>query len=301
MTDTSIPGGAPLARADLDRAAALNRFSPSRISWGAVFAGVALALTVQFALNLLGVGVGAAVIDPGTSDNPGAAAFTMAGGLWYVAAALIGAFAGGYVASRLSGRAAKTIGGLHGLTAWAATTLVVLYLLTTSIGALVGGAFSGLTSVIGGVGGAASSAVQAAAPSIAAMNPLQQIETEVRQAGAGQDPEALRSGAAAAVQAVLTGDPAKADEARTRAAEALARAQNISPEQARAQVGQYEERYRATVAEAKRQAQAAAATTAKVVSRGALLGFIALALAAIAAWLGGAAGAPRATRAARRV
>lgn len=301
MTDASISGGATLARADLDRAAAFDTIAPTRISWGAVFAGVVLALTIQFALNLLGVGVGAAVIDPGTSDNPGAAAFSIAGGLWYVAAGLIGAFVGGYVSSRLSGPAAKTVGGLHGLTTWAATTLVILYLLTTSIGALVGGAFSGLTSVIGGVGGAASSAVQAAAPSVARMNPLQQIEAEVRQAGEGQDPEALRSGAAAAVQAVLTGDPAKADEARTRAAEALARAQNISPEQARAQVGQYEERYRATVAEAKRQAQAAAVTATKVVSRGALLGFIALALAAVAAWLGGTAGAARASRVARRV
>lgn len=297
MTDTSIAGGGRLAHpADADRTAALDRLSLSEVSWGAVFAGVVLALTTQFVLNLLGVGIGAAAIDPGATGNPGAAAFSIAGAVWYVAAGLIGAFAGGYVASRLSGRPAKAVGGLHGLTSWAVTTLVVLYLLTTSVGALVGGAFSGLSGVIGGAGGAASTAVQSAAPTIASMNPLQEIERQVRTAGAGQDPEALRSGAVAAVLAVVNGDPAKAEEARARAAEALAKAQNIDVEQARTQVGEYEARYRSTVEAAKRQATEAAATTGTVVSRGALLGFLALVLGAVAAWFGGAAGAARPAR-----
>ena len=39
----------------------------TKVSWGAIFAGVAVALVVQLLLNLLGAGVGAAVIDPGTS------------------------------------------------------------------------------------------------------------------------------------------------------------------------------------------------------------------------------------------
>jgi len=41
----------------------------NKVSWGAIFAGVAIALAVQFLLNLLGVGIGAAVLDPATSDN----------------------------------------------------------------------------------------------------------------------------------------------------------------------------------------------------------------------------------------
>ncbi|WP_020180359.1 hypothetical protein [Methylopila sp. M107] len=290
MTDTSIAGGGALAHAD-DRTAALNQ-----ISWGAVLAGVVVALTVQLVLKLLGVGIGAAVIDPGTSDNPTAGAFSIVGGLWYLVAGLLGAFAGGYVSSRVSGRPVKAVGGLHGLTSWAATTLVILYLLTTSVGSLIGGAFGGLSSVIGGAGGIASTAIQAAAPTVATMNPLQEIERQVRTAGDGQDPESLRSGAAAAVQAVLTGDPAKADEASARAADALARARNISPDQARTQVGEYEARYRQTVQQAKHKSQAAAVTATKVVSRGALIGFLALVLAAVAAWLGGAAGTARDVR-----
>ena len=270
-----------------DRTADFNQ-----ISWGAVFAGVVLALTVQFLLNLLGVAVGAAVIDPAGSDNPAASSASIAGGVWYVIAGVIGAFAGGFVASRLSGRPVKSTGSYHGLITWAATTLVVLYLLTTSVGALVGGAFSGLSSAIGGVGGAASTALQTAAPSIATINPQTDLEQQVRES-TGSDPQALQSGAVAAMQAVVNADPAKAEEARGRAAEALAKARTIPIDQARTQVNDYEAKYRETVAQAKQQATEAAVTASKVISRGAFLGFIALVLGAIAAWFGGATGTVR--------
>lgn len=290
MSDYSTTGtpGSIIHTGGGDKTAAFNQ-----ISWGAVFAGVALALTVQLLLNLLGVGVGAAVIDPGTADNPAAGAFSIAGGVWYVVAGLIGAFAGGYVASRLSGRPLKSTGAYHGLVTWAVTTLVVLYLLTTSVGALVGGAFSGLSSAIGGVGGAASTAVQAASPQLANMNPLADIERQIRDRS-GNDPQALQAAAVSAFQAVVNGDPAKADEARGRAADALAKAQNIPVEQARVQVGEYEAKYRQTVEQAKAKATDAAVTATKVVSRGALIGFFALLLGAVAAWFGGAAGTARA-------
>lgn len=262
-----------------------------KVSWGAVFAGVAIALTVQLLLNLLGVGVGAAVIDPGTADNPDASTFSILGALWYVVAGIIGALAGGWVSSRLSGSPVKTTGAFHGLAVWAVATLVVMFLLTTSVGAIVGGAFSGLQSVIGGVGQTAATVAEAAAPSIAkAADPMADIERQIRSATGGSDPEALRTAAVTAVQAVLTGDESQAEAAQTRAAEALARARNIPVDQALAQVRDYESSYRAAVDKAKQEAIAAADTATKVISRGALLGFLALALGAAAAWFGGIAG-----------
>lgn len=290
MTDIPQAGTAgPISyEASVERTAAFNQ-----ISWGAVFAGVVLALTVQFLLNLLGVGIGAAVIDPGTADNPGAGAASIVGGLWYVVAGLIGAFAGGYVSSRLSGRPVKSTGSFHGLVTWAVTTLVVLCLLTTSVGALVGGAFSGLSSVIGGVGGAATTAAQAAAPSLDNMNPMADLDRQVRET-TGNDPQALQAGAVAAMQAVVSGDPSKVAEAKDRAASALAKARNTTVEEARIQVDDYEAKYRQTVAQAKQKATEAAVTATKVVSRGALLGFVALLFGAVAGWFGGAAGTLRA-------
>ena len=175
---------------------------------GRDFCRVFLALASQFLLNLLGVGIGAAVLDPATTDNPAASTFSIVGGIWYVVAGIIAAFTGGYVASRLSGRPSKSTGGFHGLTVWAVTTIVVLYLLTTSVGALVGGAFSGLSSVVGGAGQAVGSAASSAIPAVAsATNPMGQIEEQIRSASGGTDPEALRSTAVSSIQAALTAIP----------------------------------------------------------------------------------------------
>lgn len=271
---------------DLSANAAVNK-----ISWGAVFAGVALALAVQFLLNLLGVGIGAAVIDPATADNPNPSTFSIAGGLWFVVSGIVAAFVGGYVASRVSGRPSKATGSYHGLISWAVTTLVVLYLLTTSVGTLVGGAFSGLSSIVGGVGKTAATVTTAAAPAVASsVDPMADIERQIRSATGGNDPAALRDAAVAAMRAVVTGDEATAEEARNRAAEAVARAQNIPVEQARTQVQQYEESYKASFERAKQQATEAADTAATVVSSGALLGFVSLVIGAVAAWFGGASG-----------
>ncbi|MEX2692954.1 PhnA-like protein [Rhizobium mongolense] len=263
----------------------------NKISWGAVFAGVVLALAVQILLNLLGVGIGAAVLDPGTSDNPTAGSFSIVGGLWFVVAGIIASFIGAYAASRLSGRPSTSTGGFHGITTWAVTTLVILYFLTTSVGALVGGAFSGLSTAVGGVGRTAATAATAAAPLIAAAtDPMGDIERQIRNSSGGNDPQALQTAAVAAMKAMVTGDQSKIEEAKTRAADALAKAQNISVDQARAKVDEYEASYRASVEQAKQQALEAAQTTAQIVSRGALLGFVALVLGVIAAWFGGVAG-----------
>jgi hypothetical protein len=259
-----------------------------RVSWGAILAGVAVGLVVQFLLNLLGVGIGAAVIDPAQYDNPNAGTFSIAGGIWFMVAGLIASFVGGYIASRLSGRPSNSTGGYQGLTTWAVTTLVILYLLTTSVGALIGGAFNGLTSIVNGVSSTAATAVTAAAPAAAnADNPMASIEQQIRSASGGNDPEALRDAAVSAVQAAATGDQAKAGEARTRAADALARAQNIPIEQARTQVDEYVTTYNENVEAAKANALEAAQTATKAVSTGSIAAFIALLIGAVAAWFGG--------------
>lgn len=265
----------------------------NHVSWGAIFAGVAIALAAQFLLNLLGVGIGAAVLDPATSDNPAASTFSIGGGIWFVLAGIVSSFLGGYVSSRLSGRPSNSTGGYHGLTTWAVTTLVVLYLLTTSVGVLIGGAFSGLSSIVGGVGQTAATAATTAAPAIAnSANPLAGIEEQIR-SSTGNDPQALQSAAVSSVQALVTGDQAKADEARTRAADAVAKAQGIPVDQARTQVEQYEASYRENMEAAKQQAIEAAQTATAAISAGAILGFIALALGAVAGWFGGSFGTKR--------
>jgi hypothetical protein len=258
----------------------------NRDSWGAVLAGVVVALVVQLLLNMLGLGIGVATLDPVTGDNPSARTFSVAAGIWYVVAGIIAAYAGGYMAGRFSGQPLESTAALHGLASWAVTTLVVLYLLTTAVGGIIGGVFTGVTSAIGGAGRAVTSAAQVAAPGIAtATDPFAGIERQLSESAGENDPAALRDAAVSAVRAALTGN--QAQDARERAAQALAKAQNISIDEARSRIAQYEQQYCQAIEQAKQQAVEAAQTTAKVVSRGALFGFFSLVLGAIAAWFGG--------------
>jgi hypothetical protein len=290
--DRNAPHMSPATPAEDARTLMLNR-----ISWGAVLAGVVIALVTQLILNMIGLGVGVATLDPaaGAGDNPSATSLSLGAGIWFVASGVIAAFAGGYAAGRLAGKPKESTAGWHGLTAWAVTTLVVFYLLTSTVGSLLGGAFSTVTSALGGasrtVGSAAQTAVQAAAPSLSqASDPFSAIENQVRGATGGNDPAALRDAAITSIRAALTGDQAQAQAARDRAAQVLARAQNIPEDQARTQVQQYEQQYRQAVDRAKQQALQASDLAAKGVSRGALFGSLALLLGAIAAWFGGRTG-----------
>lgn len=257
----------------------------NRVSWGAIFAGVVVGLVVQVLLTMLGVGIGATTLDPGPGETPGAATFSIIAGIWYVVSGIIAAFAGGYVAARMSGQSGATTGALHGLTAWAFSTLLVLYLLTTTVGSLVGGALSGVTSAIGGIG---QTVAGAAAPVLDDINPLQAIENQV--SATGNDPEALQATAVNAIRALVTGDEAEAEQARQQAIEALATARQIPEQEAAQQVEQIEQQYRQSVDQAQQTATQAADAAASAVASGALAGFVALVLGAIAGWFGGRSG-----------
>jgi hypothetical protein len=282
--DHDAPHLSPVTPAEDARTILLNK-----ISWGAVLAGVVVALVTQLLLNMLGLGIGIAAFDPASGDNPSASTFSIGAGLWWTLSGIIASLFGGYAAGRLSGRPHEATAGWHGLTAWALTTLVIFYLLSSTVGGVLGGIYNSVSGAIGGLG---RTAATAAGPVLAQVSdPFAAIERSVREASGGEDPAALRDAAVSAVRATLVGDPAQAQEARERAAQAVARAQNVPIEEARRQVAGYEQQYRQTVEQAKRQAMEAADTAARVVSRGALFGFFALALGAFAAWFGGRKGA----------
>jgi len=292
MGDHDAPLMSPSTPAEDARTLMLNC-----IAWGAVLAGVVTALVTQLVLNMLGLGIGVSTLAPaaGAAENPSATTLSIGAGIWFVVSGVIASFAGGYAAGRLAGKPKESTAGWHGLTAWALTTLVIFYLLTSTVGGLLGGAYNTATSALGGVtrtvGSTAQTAVQAAAPSLAqTTDPFSAIENQVRGASGGNDPVALRDAAVASVRAAVTGDQAQAQAARDRAAQALAKAQNIPEDQARAQVQQYEQQYRGAVDQAKQKATQAADLAAKGLSRGALFGSLALILGALAGWFGGRTG-----------
>ena len=129
----------------------------SKVSWGAVLAGVVLALATQILLNMLGVGIGAATLDPAIGDSPSAMSFSIGAGLWFALSTILAALAGGYAAGRLAGVPRESTAGWHGLTAWALTTLVIFYLLGSTIGGILGGVYRGVTNTLGNVSNAVGS------------------------------------------------------------------------------------------------------------------------------------------------
>ena len=289
---TTSPLATGAAQADT-RAMLLNE-----VSWGAIFAGAVTALVTQVIVNLVGVGVGLASVGTTAADTPSAATASMGAGLWFVASGIVASLAGGLIAGRLSGKPLPGAAALHGLVSWAVTTLVVLYLLTSAATGLVGGTLGTVSSALGGagslVGGTVQTAAQAAAPSLSKIsNPLDGIEQRVREQSAGQDPQAARDAAVAAVRAVLTGDAAQKEQAKSRAADALARAQGTSPDQAKAQIDDYQKQYEQAVATAKQKAEAAAVTAKSAATQGAFYAALALLLGGLAAFLGGRLGAPK--------
>jgi hypothetical protein len=237
---------------------------------------VAVYLITQLFLNLIGLAFGAASLAP-LSGGATAASLTTGAGIWFAISSILSALAGGYAAGKFAGPQRDTTAGWHGLTAWALATLLLSYLVTSAAGGL-----------LGGLGGGMKSAAQIAAPGLTQMiDPFSSIEQSVRSAASGNDPTISREAAIAELRTAFTGNPAQASEARERAAQALARAENTSVENARSQVQRYEQQYRQVADQTKQQAARTADETAKALSRAALLGAITLLLSGIAAWLGG--------------
>jgi len=266
----------------------------NRASWGAIVAGVVAALVVQLLLNLLGLGLGAASLSAANpADNPDASAFSIGAGIWWTLSGIIASFCGGVVAGRLCGAAKANTARWHGLVTWCATTLVVFYLLASALGGIVGGTFSALGGALGGAGRTAASAVTGVAQSTDAGG----LEARVRALVNPSDAQGVQDSLLAYIRASVGGDRQAADAAREQAVDGLARVANISPEEARARLGQVEQQYRQTVEQARRQATQAAEAARRSASRAAIFGFVALVLGAVAAWFGGGLGAPGGGRA----
>lgn len=125
-----------------------------RISWGAIFAGLVVTLSLAWLLHLLGVSIGVSVADASDTVSMGDG---VAGGaaVWIVLSWLISFFIGSLVAARLAGSLEDFSGMLHGLVLWGLGTIVAVYL-----------GYSGISSILNTgqqvVSAAAAGTVQAA-------------------------------------------------------------------------------------------------------------------------------------------
>lgn len=123
------------------------------IRWGAVLAGVAVGISVQLALTLLGVATGLSTTEVTQGETVGTGPL-----IWAGFSMLVAAFVGGYVAARMSGLKRRADGVLHGAVSWAVTTIMFAVLATTVGGSLVSGVFNNMSQLAqaGMAGGGAS-------------------------------------------------------------------------------------------------------------------------------------------------
>jgi hypothetical protein len=295
-------------RRDRDRIAGLAAASVRRISWGAIAAGTLLAIAIQFMLGLLGLGIGLSSVDPVGRGDVDAGALASVGGLWTVAVVLIGLFVGAFAAGRFAGQPEKTDAALHGAVTWAASTLLVIYLLTSGASVVLGGAFGAIGNSIQGLAQASQAVAPGAVDGLT--GPLrgeaEQVLRQSRQqpppavAEAGDDaPEAetapqprSSTDIAAAIGEIVAGvREAATPEERQTAVATISRAAGVSETAARQRLQRFQQRYD----EAAREVRQAADAAAGAVSTASFGAFIALLLGLAVGALGGIAGRPRRT------
>lgn len=155
-TDANTGAGNSQPRYDPDGNAYMRKPLFPAIRWGAILAGVAVSVSVQMLLTLLGVASGLSSMDIAEGDMLGAGPL-----LWAGFSMLIAAFVGGYVAARMSGLKRKADGVLHGAVSWAVTTILFAVLATSVGGTLLSGVFSNLAQVAARTGAGGSSPLSA--------------------------------------------------------------------------------------------------------------------------------------------
>ena len=202
--------------------------------------------------------------------------------LW--SSCIISLFVGGWIAGRLAEGPNKRDSALHGFVTWAVASLDLVYILSTAVGGLLGGA----ASVIRQTASLAGRGAQAAAPTVTAViGQATGVTPEQVQADAGD--LAQDSNFQAFVSGVIRNGQVTPQD-RQALAKLLVERRNMSMEEANATIDRWQAQIAHGVQQAKQTAAQAATAAASGVSKGAFGSFFALLLGLVAAvagsWVG---------------
>jgi hypothetical protein len=146
----------------------------SGVSWGAVFAGAAVAAAVTLALMVLGAGFGLSIVSPWPGSGAGATTFAVTTAIGLIVIQWVASGLGGYVTGRLRTRwtgihtdEVAFRDTAHGFLAWCVSTLAVAVLL----GFMTYGAASTGVQATATVASGAAQGATAAAPAAAPADP----------------------------------------------------------------------------------------------------------------------------------
>jgi hypothetical protein len=104
-----------------------------RISWGPMLAGLFASLTTLVVLGVLGLAVGLTSYDAG---DP-LCNFGVGAGIWSAISTILAFLIGGWLAARTAATRGRNNGVLNGAMVWVITIPLMLYLLSSGLGALM--------------------------------------------------------------------------------------------------------------------------------------------------------------------
>lgn len=279
-----------------------------RISWGAIIAGIVVVLIVQLIMMLLGLAIGASTIDPLAGDTPQASTLGIGSAIWGLLTTAASVFAGAWVAGRLAGMPTRTDGLLHGVVTWAAATLIAFYVLTSTAGSLLGGAFGALGNVAQTLGQGGQTLAQGAMQVLPdeIRTQAEQLFEQAPQAQGQIQQEAQQAQQATgatnmwdAVQRVVRGvQEGAAPQDRQAAINVISQQAGIPPQEAEQRLNQFQQTYQEYTQQATQQAREAADAAASTVASVSFWSVLGLLIGAALAAAGGSMGTPRDLRAA---
>jgi hypothetical protein len=147
-------------------------YTYSLISWGSVWAGVAVAIALGVLLTILGAAIGATAFNPYDLSRAQAQALTIGGGLWIIFSNLVALQVGGFVAARTARAPDHMKGMMQGLAVWAVAVVASLALAGFS---LSGGFASGGSDMAADA--SAANAAAGAVERMPALTPSEAAET----------------------------------------------------------------------------------------------------------------------------
>ena len=276
-----------------------------RISWAAVIGGVILAVAVQLLLSLLGAGIGLGTIGTNAGSTPTAGNLGIGAGLWWVVSSCIALATGGYVAAWLAGIEIRFDGVLHGLITWGIATLLILWLLTSAIGSIIGGGFSALGSVTSAAGSSVSDAVKPLAQATGVTPDMLQQQAQAYLQPTNPDPASMSpqdaQKAIATNLATYAAGGNEAAAAKENIIKIMAAQMNISHDEAAKQFDDAQAKLRQTRDKAIQAAKDTADASAAAASKTSFAAFAVLLLGAIASAIGGSLAVQRRLQATQRV
>jgi hypothetical protein len=132
--------------------------SSSAVNWGPIIAGAFAASTLTFILMLLGSGLGLTMVSPWSNESASVTTFAVSTAIWLVIVQWLSSGLGGYLTGRLR---TKWVGihsdetffrdTAHGFMAWALATLLVVFVLGSTLSAAIGTGVQAASTVASGV------------------------------------------------------------------------------------------------------------------------------------------------------